>query len=396
MAPSDLSLEDSRVRRAARPVSSRLRFAHAACGRGRCVAFGVGTTAIFNSWITKDVGCSANGQSRHQRSKTDNVTAKDSCSRSCAIPSQNRQAIGKLVEYCAMLVASLSVDSRATMTNMTAELAFTGYVAPDAKTVILMDYARCPVRSGAPGRRARERSAAEYCEARDRRGAHSADDRPPRRPERLHIEDVGQRIRLDIAYAARARRARRRTMDMYAACSPRPGRGERVAPWCASHSMRLAGCEAVSKSGLPRRVRAGGATFLEPSCGAASMRDRAVQDAEEVTISGDHSKFPGRSGPGSSTCQSVHGGRVCDYGTYGWELGGVETSKRHFRRPPIIGNSPPCVVSLTRPSIRWYVSPHLLVVNRGPAKEVFRPNIHAWSRRSGRFVDVNCGAFPTS
>src|SRR3989441_12417008 len=52
------------------------------------------------------------------------------------------QAIGKLVEYCGDAVASLSVDERATMTNMTAEVGgFTGYVAPDERTVAyLMAY----------------------------------------------------------------------------------------------------------------------------------------------------------------------------------------------------------------------------------------------------------------
>src|SRR3989441_7229135 len=52
------------------------------------------------------------------------------------------QAIGKLVEYCGDAVESLSVDERATMTNMTAEVGgFTGYVVPDERTVAyLMEY----------------------------------------------------------------------------------------------------------------------------------------------------------------------------------------------------------------------------------------------------------------
>src|SRR5437899_12975949 len=51
-------------------------------------------------------------------------------------------ATGKLVEHCGDAVESPSVDERATMTNMTAGVGgFTGYVAPDAKTVAyLMDY----------------------------------------------------------------------------------------------------------------------------------------------------------------------------------------------------------------------------------------------------------------
>src|ERR1700704_1353625 len=110
-----------------------------------CIAFGVGTTAIFNSWITKDVRLQVpetvkvviTGQ------KPDNVTAKDFMLEVLRHPYvKTGKAIGKLVEYCGDAVESLSVDERATMTNMTAEVGgFTGYVAPDAKTVeYLMDY----------------------------------------------------------------------------------------------------------------------------------------------------------------------------------------------------------------------------------------------------------------
>src|SRR3989442_12862820 len=110
-----------------------------------CVAFGVGTTAIFNSWITKDVRLTVPETVKVvvRGSKPDNVTAKDFMLEVLRHPYvKSGQAIGKLVEYCGDAVESLSVDERATMTNMTAEGGgFTGYVAPDAKTVeYLMDY----------------------------------------------------------------------------------------------------------------------------------------------------------------------------------------------------------------------------------------------------------------
>src|SRR5690606_8963361 len=45
-------------------------------------------------------------------------------------------AIGQIIEYAGEAVEALSVDERATMTNMAAEVgAFTGIVAPDQKTV---------------------------------------------------------------------------------------------------------------------------------------------------------------------------------------------------------------------------------------------------------------------
>ena len=45
-------------------------------------------------------------------------------------------AIGQIIEYAGDAVEALSVDERATMTNMAAEVgAFTGIIAPDEKTV---------------------------------------------------------------------------------------------------------------------------------------------------------------------------------------------------------------------------------------------------------------------
>src|SRR5260370_6581625 len=110
-----------------------------------CIAFGVGTTAIFNSWITKDVRLTVPETVKVvvRGMKPDNVTAKDFMLEILRHPYvKSGRAIGKLVEYCGDAVESLSVDERATMTNMTAEVGgFTGYVAPDERTVeYLMAY----------------------------------------------------------------------------------------------------------------------------------------------------------------------------------------------------------------------------------------------------------------
>ena len=46
------------------------------------------------------------------------------------------QALAKVMEYAGEAVEALSVDERATMTNMAAEIGgFTGIVAPDEKVV---------------------------------------------------------------------------------------------------------------------------------------------------------------------------------------------------------------------------------------------------------------------
>src|SRR5207237_5652822 len=104
-----------------------------------CVAFGVGTTAVFNSWITKDVRLTVPETVKVVVSgrKPDNVTAKDFMLQILRHPYvKNGDAIGQIIEYAGEAVEALSVDERATMTNMAAEVgAFTGIIAPDERTV---------------------------------------------------------------------------------------------------------------------------------------------------------------------------------------------------------------------------------------------------------------------
>src|SRR5437867_13112552 len=78
-----------------------------------CVAFGVGTTAIFNSWITKDVRLTVPETVKVvvRGRKPDNVTAKDFMLEILRHPYvKSGRAIGKLVEYCGDAVESLSVE----------------------------------------------------------------------------------------------------------------------------------------------------------------------------------------------------------------------------------------------------------------------------------------------
>src|SRR5690606_31597093 len=104
-----------------------------------CIAFGIGTTAIFNSWITQDVRVSVPPSFRVviRGRKPANVTAKDFMLEILRHPYiRDGHAIGQIIEYAGEAVEALSIDERATMTNMAAEVgAFTGIVAPDAKAV---------------------------------------------------------------------------------------------------------------------------------------------------------------------------------------------------------------------------------------------------------------------
>jgi 3-isopropylmalate/(R)-2-methylmalate dehydratase large subunit len=275
-----------------------------------CIAFGVGTTAIFNSWITKDVRLQVPETVKVvvRGEKPDNVTAKDFMLEILRHPYvKSGQAIGKLVEYCGDAVEALSVDERATMTNMTAEVGgFTGYVAPDAKTVAYLVEYRGMSQADAERYCAGLASdaGAEFCEVIE---IDAAAIRPmialPGDPGNgLYIEDVADRIKVDIAYAGSCTAGKKEDMDMYARVLKEAAlRGERVAPWvkffiqCGSQEVKRY-CEERGYLDVFRQV---GATFLEPSCGACINAGPGVSKTrDEVTISAINRNFPGRSGPG--------------------------------------------------------------------------------------------------
>jgi 3-isopropylmalate/(R)-2-methylmalate dehydratase large subunit len=275
-----------------------------------CVAFGVGTTAIFNSWITKDVRLKVPETVRVvvRGKKPDNVTAKDFMLEVLRHPYvKTGKAIGKLVEYAGDAVAELSVDERATMTNMTAEVGgFTGYVAPDDKTIdFLMEY-RGMSRDAAARFCAGLASDpdAVYCEVIE---IDASQIRPmialPGDPGNgRNISELPQPVKVEIAYAGSCTAGKKEDMDMYArVLTEAVERGERVAPWvrffiqCGSQDVKRY-CEERGYLDVFQKV---GATFLEPSCGACINAGPGVSKTkDEVTISAINRNFPGRSGPG--------------------------------------------------------------------------------------------------
>src|SRR5438067_7671286 len=104
-----------------------------------CVAFGIGTTDVFNSWITKDVRVRVPESVKIiiRGKKHPNVAAKDFILKILSLDYvRTGKALAKVIEYSGEAIEELSVDERATMTNMAAEIGgFTGIVAPDQKAV---------------------------------------------------------------------------------------------------------------------------------------------------------------------------------------------------------------------------------------------------------------------
>jgi 3-isopropylmalate/(R)-2-methylmalate dehydratase large subunit len=276
-----------------------------------CIAFGIGTTAIFNSWITKDVRVSVPPSFKVvvRGQKPENVTAKDFMLEILRHPYiRDGHAIGQIIEYAGDAVEALSIDERATMTNMAAEVgAFTGIVAPDEKAVDYLVTERGLDRA----------VAAQLCE-----GLYSDDDaeyvkiieidasslRPmvalPGDPgnglyvDELPVENVG----IDVAYAGSCTAGKKEDMDMYAAvlaAAKEQGLGEhpdvKLFIQCGSQEVR----QYCDENGYLRLFEEMGAEFIEPGCGACIAAGPGTSKTKgEVTISSQNRNFPGRSGPG--------------------------------------------------------------------------------------------------
>ncbi len=275
-----------------------------------CVAFGVGTTAIFNSWLTKDVRIKVPPSVlvRVNGTKPENVTAKDFMLQILRHPYvKNGQAIGKIVEYAGAAVAALSIDERATMTNMAAEIgAFTGIIAPDEKAVEFLVRERgmeraavTPLLEGlASDAGARYEQIIEI----DAASLQPMIALPGDPGNGLFIEELGERIAIDIAYAGSCTAGKKEDMDMYARVLREAAEsGQRVHPDVRFYIQF--GSQDVKRHAEERGYidifRAVGAEIIEPSCGACINAGPGVSyDTETVTISAINRNFPGRSGPG--------------------------------------------------------------------------------------------------
>jgi 3-isopropylmalate/(R)-2-methylmalate dehydratase large subunit len=276
-----------------------------------CIAFGIGTTAIFNSWITKDVRVSVPPSFKVviRGAKPDNVTAKDFMLEILRHPYiRDGHAIGQIIEYAGEAVEALSIDERATMTNMAAEVgAFTGIVAPDAKAVEYLVAER-----GMDRRRAEA-----LCE-----GLHSEDDadfvkvieidassiRPmvalPGDPGNgLYIDELDRdAIRIDVAYAGSCTAGKKEDMDMYAAVL-KAARADGLRVHSDVKLFIQFGSQEVKQhceqNGYLRLFAEIGAEIIEPGCGACIAAGPGTSKTkDEVTISSQNRNFPGRSGPG--------------------------------------------------------------------------------------------------
>ena len=275
-----------------------------------CVAFGVGTTAIFNSWITRDVYSLVPESVRVEvkGKRPDGVTAKDMMLAILRTPYvADGHAIGKMVEYCGEAVKELSIDERATMTNMAAEVgAFSGIVVPDEKAAEFMVNERGmdPAKAKAYCEGLESDPGSEYCHEIiiDAEALEPLVALPGDPGNGLEISKLEADVRIDIAYGGSCTAGKKEDMDMYAeVLIAGLERGERVAEdvefWIQFGSQEVK--EYCREKGYLEVFEKAGAQVIEPSCGACINAGPGIsRSPDQVSVSAINRNFPGRSGPG--------------------------------------------------------------------------------------------------
>ena len=275
-----------------------------------CVAFGIGTTDVFNSWITKDVRVRVPESVKIviRGEKQPNVTAKDFILKILSLDYvRSGKALAKVMEYSGEAVEALSVDERATMTNMAAEIGgFTGIVAPDDKVVeFLVERRGMSRRDAAEMVRglASDRDA-EYAEVIQLDAAEIAPmvATPGDPGNGKYVRDLNTPVPVEIAYGGTCTAGKNEDMDMYAeVLADALKHGKRVAESVefyiqfGSQETR----EYCVDKGYLEIFQKAGAHVIEPSCGACINAGPGVSTrADQVVISAQNRNFPGRSGPG--------------------------------------------------------------------------------------------------
>ncbi|HEY6327824.1 MAG TPA: aconitase family protein, partial [Blastocatellia bacterium] len=221
-----------------------------------------------------------------------------------------------------------SIDERATMTNMAAEVgAFTGIVGADSKTIEFLI-----------GRGMERAEAERLCQGMtsDPNAEYSltididaASLRPmiatPGDPGNgRFIDELAEPVKIDIAYGGSCTAGKKEDMDMYAAVfRDALSRGQRVHPdvkcfiQFGSQEVRRY-CEEQGYIETFGRV---GANVIEPSCGACINAGPGVSTSkDQIVISAQNRNFPGRSGPGQmylaspfTVAASAIAGQIIEY-----------------------------------------------------------------------------------
>ncbi len=273
-----------------------------------CFAYGVGTTDMANAFMTGATRLTmAEGiLVRLEGQCPAGVTAKDIVLTLLAMPAiRNGGGIGKIFEFAGPVVAAMSIDERATLTNMSAEMGgLTGICAPDAETLRFLKQRRGIDFTLEPWMCSDANAQYATTLTLDCTDTEPMLARPGDPGNGLAISQLGQTVKVDIAYGGSCTAGKREDFDRY----------HEVAKWALDHNRKVAEgvslylqCGSVQvrdyciQQGYLDTFRQIGAEMLGPACGACAQCGPGVSTREQqVTISAINRNFPGRGGPGQT------------------------------------------------------------------------------------------------
>ncbi len=271
-----------------------------------CLAFGVGTTDMANAFVTGAVRIFVPEVFRIvlEGALAAGVTAKDLVLHLLALTEiRSGAAIGRVFEFAGPVVRALSIDERATLTNMTAEMGgLTGIVEPDERTVEFLRDRRGVDVQLEPWMRSDPEATPTYQLRIDCSSLTPMVARPGDPGQAVPLASLTDRPVIDIAYGGSCTAGKREDFDLY----------HQVLDWARQRGLRVSegvrlylqcGTTAVRdycrSRGYLETFHAVGAELLQPSCGAcANCGPGSSERPEQVTISAINRNFPGRSGPG--------------------------------------------------------------------------------------------------
>ncbi|MGA7945503.1 MAG: aconitase family protein, partial [Candidatus Sulfotelmatobacter sp.] len=269
-----------------------------------CVAFGIGTTDVFNGWITKDVRVKVPESVKIviRGKRHANATAKDFILKILSLDYvRSGKALAKVMEYAGEAIEELGVDERATMTNMAAEIGgFTGIVAPDKKAVEFL-----VERRGMDRKKAQAMIEGLFSD-KDAQYAHVIEldateitpmvATPGDPGNGKYVRDLNTPVPVEIAYGGTCTAGKNEDMDMYAlVLADALRQGKRVADSVqfyiqfGSQETR----EYCLRKGYLDVFQKAGARVIEPSCGACINAGPGVSTRpDQVVISAQNRNFP--------------------------------------------------------------------------------------------------------
>ncbi len=274
-----------------------------------CFAFGVGSTDMANSWFTKDVRVKVPESVRVNVCGTmpSGVCAKDLMLHLLSDQFFKTGAgIGKVLEFAGPAVTAMSLDERATLTNMAVEAGgFTGIIEADE---VIVDY--ISTQRGTDAARLRKQivkadPGASYVKTFDidlgTLVPTVASPGDPRNGIALsELRKTQGKVKANIAYGGSCTGGKKADMDMYASVVRKAldkGRTLQCKTYIQFGSQRIR--DYAEKMGYIQLFEGAGVELIDPSCGACIKAGPGVSfTADEVTVSAINRNFPGRSGPG--------------------------------------------------------------------------------------------------